>query len=108
METEKFKNMIVLKNLPSNLIEEAFVVIKPNKKVTELKVAKKQQNRYEKKENQKEYIVKEAELVLSDYEKQLEDKKIGQTKLERKCKCFKWMSAFLGAVSTISILFHLA
>lgn len=108
METEKFKNMIVLKNLPSNLIEEAFVVIKPNKKIKELKVGKNQQNIYEKKENQKEYIVKEAELVLSDYEKQLEDKKIGQTKLERKCKCFKWMSAFLGAVSTISILFHLA
>ena len=27
------KNMIVLKDLPSNLIEEAFVVLKENKKI---------------------------------------------------------------------------
>lgn len=56
METEKFKNMIVLKNLPSNLIEEAFVVIKPNKKIKELKVGKNQQNIYEKKKIKKNIL----------------------------------------------------
>ena len=28
METDKFKNMIMLKNLPSNIIEEAIVIFK--------------------------------------------------------------------------------
>lgn len=61
----QMKNMIVLKNLPSNLIEEAFVVLKPNKK---MKVTK--QKNMEKEipeEITNEYIVKEAENVINDY-----------------------------------------
>ena len=27
------KNMIVLKNLPSNIVDEAFVILKPNSKI---------------------------------------------------------------------------
>ena len=30
METSKMKNMVVLKNLPSNMIEEAIVIFKEN------------------------------------------------------------------------------
>ena len=33
MEESKLKNMVVLKNLPSNLIEEVIVILKSNKKV---------------------------------------------------------------------------
>ena len=29
----QMKNIIVLKELPSNIIEEAFVILKPNKKI---------------------------------------------------------------------------
>ena len=36
MEESKLKNMVVLKNLPSNLIEEAIVILKSNKKVKKL------------------------------------------------------------------------
>ena len=32
MEESKLKNMVVLKNLPSNLVEEAIIVLKSNKK----------------------------------------------------------------------------
>ena len=33
METSKLKNMVVLKNLPSNIVDEAIIVLKTNKKV---------------------------------------------------------------------------
>ena len=35
MDIHNMKNMVVLKNLPSNIIEEAFVVLK-NKSITHL------------------------------------------------------------------------
>ena len=31
MEKSQMKNMVILKNLPSNLIEEAIVILKSNK-----------------------------------------------------------------------------
>ena len=33
MEDSKLKNMVVLKNLPSNIVDEAIIVLKSNKKV---------------------------------------------------------------------------
>ena len=36
METSNMKNMVILKNLPSNLVEEAIVILKSNKKVKKL------------------------------------------------------------------------
>lgn len=67
----QMKNMIVLKDLPSNLIEEAFVVLKPNKKMKAIK-----QKNVEKEipeEITNEYIVKEAEIVINDYLEAEED-----------------------------------
>ena len=32
METSNLKNMVVLKNLPSNIVDEAIIVLKANKK----------------------------------------------------------------------------
>lgn len=32
METSNMKNIVVLKNLPSNIVEEAIVILKGNKK----------------------------------------------------------------------------
>ena len=36
MEENKLKNMVVLKNLPSNLVEEAIIILKSSKKVKKL------------------------------------------------------------------------
>ena len=36
MEESKLKNMVVLKNLPSNLVEEAIIILKSNKNVRRL------------------------------------------------------------------------
>ena len=33
MKPESMKNIIVLKDLPSNIVDEAFVILKSNKKI---------------------------------------------------------------------------
>ena len=73
MNTEVMKNMIVIKNLPSNMLEQAFIILKPNLKVKELNTVKSKtkENCYI---NQKEdnYVVKEAELLVSEYISKIE------------------------------------
>ena len=39
MSIESMKNMVVLKNLPSNIAEEAIVILKPNVKLKNLDLA---------------------------------------------------------------------
>ena len=36
MEFGQMKNIVVLKNLPSNIVDEAIVVLKPNKKAKQI------------------------------------------------------------------------
>lgn len=77
MDTSNLKNIVVLKDLPSNLVEEAIVVLKQNRKIPKLELIdkenkKKNVNNIEKKannqtENSKDYIVKEAQMLLSEY-----------------------------------------
>ncbi len=75
METSKLKNMVVLKNLPSNIIDEAIIVLKTNKKVKKLqkieKNKKTQSNEITKKD--KDYILKEAEMLVNSYITKIED-----------------------------------
>ena len=63
MEISQLKNMVVLKNLPSNMVEEAIVVLKENQKIKAKEYTKNKQN--EKKEkllvtDSDDYIVNEA------------------------------------------------
>ena len=76
MDTSQMKNIIILKNIPSNIVEEAIVVLKPNKRVKQLKYMDKS-NSIEKntKDNTKEYIIKEAEMIISTYINNIENKK---------------------------------
>ena len=62
METSKMKNMVVLKNLPSNLVEEAIVILKSSKKVKKLEKIEKNNkiNQEEVVKKEKDYILKEA------------------------------------------------
>ena len=75
METSNMKNMVVLRNLPSNLVEEAFIVLKSSKKVKKLEKIEKR-NKIEKNENMrkgKDYILKEAEMIVSSYISKIEE-----------------------------------
>lgn len=75
MEASKMKNMVVLKNLPSNLVEEAIVILKSSKKVKKLeKIDKKNKpEKSGKAKKDKDYILKEAEMLISSYISKIED-----------------------------------
>lgn len=79
MNQSNLKNMVVLKNLPSNIVEEAIIILKTNKKIKqEEKIEKDKKLEKENlinKSKEKDYIVKEAEMVLSRYISNLEEKK---------------------------------
>ncbi len=76
MEESRTKNTIVLKNLPSNLIEEAIIVFKNKKIVNEIVKDKKGKAEIKNSTNNKEnYAIKEAELLVSEYITKIEEKK---------------------------------
>lgn len=77
MNQSNFKNMVVLKNLPSNIVEEAIVILKTNKKVKKLEKIEKNRMVDNTDNNRKEndYILKEAEMLISNYISDLEEKK---------------------------------
>ena len=84
MNISNMKNIIVLRNLPSNLVDEAIVVLKENKKVKKYQYAddikgdnvdKQKKKEGKTADNTKEYIIKEAELVVNNYLSNLKNKK---------------------------------
>ena len=87
------KNMLVLKDLPSNLIEEAYIVLNPNVKLKMDQMENKQES--EKVANNKvlskNYILEEAKYVLLNYVSKYENRveKINARVLERKYKKLK-------------------
>lgn len=75
MEASKLKNMVVIKNLPSNIVDEAIIVLKTSKKIKKLQ--KIEQNRKisvnDSTKKDKDYIVKEAEMLVNDYISRIEN-----------------------------------
>lgn len=100
MNSNQMKNIIVLKNLPSNLIDEAFIILKNNKKIKSLeRIENKGKGKIEK-DKTEEYIVKEAEMVISNYlsklEKEKQQKSYSIKRIEDKYKRLKIVSVLLG------------
>lgn len=113
MEQSNFKNMVILKNLPSNLVEEAIVILKPNKKVRQLEQIEnsKIQNKKAKKYSENNYIVKEAELIISKYISILEEKRqqkhIYNKKKDKKYKMVKkysYIASLIILIESIALL----
>lgn len=108
METSKLKNIVVLKNLPSNIIDEAIIVLKTNKKVKKLQRIenkKTQGNEDTKKDN--EYIVKEAEMIVNNYISNIEKndkKKIFNKEAKEKYAKLKKYSIFITVMCILQAL----
>lgn len=68
------KNMVVLKNLPSNMVEEAIIIFKETSKIKAKDVISKsnKMNHIQGKGKSKDIIFKEAEMLVNDYVKKLE------------------------------------
>lgn len=84
------RNIVVLKNLPSNLVDEAIVIVK-NKNIARNLEHIDRLSKEEKinKENEKDYIIKEAECVLSSYIEKIEDKGKVKDNINMKYKSLK-------------------
>ncbi len=110
MNVESMKNMVVLKNLPSNIVEEAIVVLKPNVKLKSLDLAesKAKNKKEESKYNSKRYIINEAEMVVNNYLSKLEKDKKNNYKInkeiENKYKRAKKLAIFLGIILVATFL----
>ncbi len=77
MESSDMKNMVVLKNLPSNMVEEAIIIFKESQKVKQKEFIEKSKssNCNDVQPKSKDYIVKEAEMLVTDYINKIENKK---------------------------------
>lgn len=74
MSNDNFKNIVVLKNLPSNLVDEAIVILKSKKTAKKLELIEKNSiKRYKKNNNSEDYVIKEAENVVTNYIYNLEN-----------------------------------
>lgn len=112
MDTNNMRNTVILKNLPSNLIEEAFVVLKKNQKIKKFEYVDNQIESFYYENNQdedSEFIIKEAELLISNYIDKIENQDLcgNKTSLEyeKKYKKMKKIVAVLGFVLFISVWF---
>ena len=113
MDISNMKNIVVLKNLPSNLVEEAIVVLKENKKVKKYQYIESENkkdiaNKEKNVQNDSEYIIKEAESVINQYITNLEMKspkwKNNLKKLENRYKKSLQLNLILATVALISFL----
>ena len=104
MNESKMKNMVVLKDLPSNIVEEAYVILKPNQKFK--KYIEKQEKG--KKEIMPDYVVKEAEMVVSNYLSKIEENKklrnLEVEKIKKKYIKIKKIALFLGGIVILNII----
>ena len=108
METSDMKNMIVLKNLPSNMVEEAIIIFKETQKVKQKElVDKRNKISYENKPKSREYILKEAEMLVSDYINQIENKKkFGNNEISNKYKKLQKYSITLTIFFIVSMILN--
>lgn len=106
MNISNMKNMIVLKNLPSNLIDEAIVILKANKKIKKGMYLGEQKNKRENMdEDTEEFIVREAEMIVSDYISDIEMDEIDfNMKLAKKNKKLRLISCILGVVCWVEFV----
>ena len=98
---DNMRNIVRLKDVPSNTIEEAIIIFKENKKAKKFEYSNKFNPNNKENIDNKKYIIKEAELIISDYLKESENK---DDDLKRKNKNLKLLSASLGVLLLLSII----
>jgi len=113
MQTNNVKNIVVLKNLPSNIVEEAIVILKSNKYVKKFQMIEKNNNKEieQKKTNDDQYIIKEAEALLSSYVSKIENNKSIEKPsklLKEKYKILKIYNIFVTILFAISFIINFA
>ena len=110
MDTKIMKKMIVLKNLQSNMIEEAYVVLKNNCKVHKFQKINEEENGLaDHNEKENDYMVKEAEMVINDYICKMESKEFNfnNISLRKRNNIFKITTISFALLSLLNFIMFL-
>ena len=78
------------------------IILKENKKAKKHEYSNKFKNINERTEDDKKFVIKEAELIIADYLKETEP---DNTSVKRKLRRLKCTSAILGLLLIVSIIF---
>ena len=105
MDISQMKNIVVLKNFPSNIVDEAIVVLKPHKKIKKMQYVKNGPENGETKQDNK-YIVKEAEMLINNYINEIEKHKNRkrENKWKKKYNIQKYISFSLAFIAIIEFI----
>lgn len=106
MESGQMKNIVVLKNLPSNIVDEAIVVLKPNKKVKNIEYVRTNGQQGDGQWQDNGYVVKEAEMLINNYVSEVEKGGNGkkQDEWEKKYNVQKYISFALAFVALVEFI----
>ena len=108
MPNNNMKNIVVLKNLPSNLVDEAIVILKSNKYARKLQyIEKNRKIEYKDTRNDNDYIIKEAESVITSYINKVErNKKLRKfdNNIEIKNKKIKTYSIIVSIILLLGLI----
>lgn len=104
-----FKNTVVLKDLPSNIVKEAYVVFKSSKMARKIQKINKE-NQVSEKDKENRYAIKEAELLILEYTRKMEridkNKKeiIANAKINKKLKKYAYIASIIIFIQFILLL----
>lgn len=108
MEDIDLKNMIILKDLPSNIVKEAYVVFKSNKMIKKFQKINKNTEKQESKENREDqYAIKEAEMLVLDYIEKVEKSEkevILNSRVNKKLKKYAYIASIIIFIQFILLL----
>ena len=114
MKDTNLKNMVILKNFPSNIVEEAIVILKDNKKIKKTQTIdyNKELGNTTKRCEENDYLVKEAEMLINEYSFKIEEDNAkeeikGKNNIEKnykKLKIYSYIASFLILFESIIIL----
>ena len=111
MPNSNMKNIVVLKNLPSNLIDEAIVILKSNKSAKKLEhIERTTIYGYKEPNKTNDYVIKEAECVIANYVSKIEksqNSKKTNNNIEIKYKKIKLYSIIVSSILIFSIIKNL-
>ena len=121
MNPENMKNIIILKNLPSNLIDEAIVVVKNKKESKDINYKTLMQDGKSRaiqgymkeeelkkieniKKEERNYIIKEAEMVVANYIAKIENQILAEKKVKKIEKLYQKVRILNVMLAIISLI----
>ena len=107
MEDMDFKNMIILKDLPSNIVKEAYVVFKSNKMIKKFQKINKNNEKKTQNIEDNQYAIKEAEMLVLDCIEKVEKSEkevILNSRVNKKLKKYAYIASIIILVQFILLI----